>query len=92
LWQEYEAFASRDLSEFAVAYFFVDGVAEGLHAGMPREAVLRAGETVPKESQVTRRSRKSGGPEKWISSGRNRRRPLALIFSIDGRPSGLVHD
>jgi mutator family transposase len=28
LWQEYEAFASRDLSEFAIAYFFVDGVAE----------------------------------------------------------------
>jgi hypothetical protein len=41
-WQEYEAFASRDLSEFAVAYFFVDGVAERLHAGMPREAVLCA--------------------------------------------------
>jgi transposase-like protein len=42
LWQEYEAFATRDLSEFAVAYFFVDGVAERLHAGMPREAVLCA--------------------------------------------------
>jgi putative transposase len=42
LWQEYEAFAARDLSEFAVAYFFVDGVAERLHAGLPREAVLGA--------------------------------------------------
>src|SRR5438094_2765587 len=42
LWQEYEAFASRDLSEFALAYFFVDGVAERLHAGLPREAVLCA--------------------------------------------------
>ena len=41
-WQEYEAFATRDLSEFAVAYFFVDGVAERLHAGLPREAVLCA--------------------------------------------------
>src|SRR5438477_7686674 len=40
LWQEYEAFASCDLSEFAIAYFFVDGVAERLHAGLPREAVL----------------------------------------------------
>src|SRR5207253_9279727 len=39
LWQEYEAFAGRDLSEVAVAYFFVDGVAERLHAGLPREAV-----------------------------------------------------
>jgi transposase-like protein len=42
LWQEYEAFAARDLSEFAVVYFFVDGVAERLHAGLPREAVLCA--------------------------------------------------
>ena len=42
LWQEYEAFATRDLSEFQVAYFFVDGVAERLPAGMPREAGLCA--------------------------------------------------
>jgi len=42
LWQEYEAFAGRDLSEFQVAYLFVDGVAERLHAGLPREAVLCA--------------------------------------------------
>ena len=42
LWQEYEAFASRDLSEFSIAYLFVDGVAERLHAGLPREAVLCA--------------------------------------------------
>src|SRR4030095_8901355 len=38
--QEYEASAGRDLSEFSVSYFFVDGVAERLHAGLPREAVL----------------------------------------------------
>jgi putative transposase len=42
LWQEYEAFATRDLSEFAVAYLFVDGVAERLHPGLAREAVLCA--------------------------------------------------
>ena len=42
LWQEYEAFANRDLSEFAVAYLFIDGVAERLHVGLPREAVLCA--------------------------------------------------
>jgi len=42
LWQEYEAFATRDLREFAVAYLFVDGVAERLHAGLPREAVVCA--------------------------------------------------
>src|SRR5246127_929734 len=39
---EYEAFASRDLSEFEVIYLFVDGIAERLHLGQPREAVLAA--------------------------------------------------
>src|SRR5881409_3165731 len=46
LWQEYEAFAGRDLSEFSVAYLFFDGVAERLHAvtdGAP--GLIRAVET-----------------------------------------------
>jgi transposase-like protein len=42
LWAEYEAFAGRDLTEFEVAYLFVDGIAERLHLGQPREAVLAA--------------------------------------------------
>jgi len=42
LWEEYEAFATRDLSEFEVVYLFVDGVAERLHPGQRREAVLCA--------------------------------------------------
>ena len=42
LWAEYEAFASLDLSEFAVTYLVVDGIAERLHLGQPREAVLAA--------------------------------------------------
>ena len=42
LWAEYEGFASRDLSEFEIAYLFVDGIAERLHLGQPREAVLAA--------------------------------------------------
>jgi transposase-like protein len=42
LWAEYEGFASRDLSEFDVVYLFVDGIAERLHLGQPREAVLAA--------------------------------------------------
>ena len=33
---------SRDLSEFAVLYLFIDGLAERLHLGQPREAVLAA--------------------------------------------------
>ena len=42
LWAEYEAFASRDLCEFEIVYLFVDGIAERLHLGQPREAVLAA--------------------------------------------------
>jgi transposase-like protein len=42
LWDEYEAFATRDLSELRVVYLFVDGVAERLHPGQRREAVLCA--------------------------------------------------
>jgi transposase-like protein len=42
LWAEYEAFASRDLAEFEITYLFVDGIAERLHLGQPREAVLAA--------------------------------------------------
>jgi putative transposase len=42
LWAEYEAFASRDLAEFEVVYLFVDGIAERLHLGQAREAVLAA--------------------------------------------------
>ena len=42
LWEEYEAFATRDLSEFKLLYLFVDGVAERLHTGQRREMVLCA--------------------------------------------------
>ncbi|MCC7017450.1 MAG: IS256 family transposase [Rhodospirillales bacterium] len=42
LWAEYEAFVSRDLAEFEVVYLFVDGIAERLHLGQPRESVLAA--------------------------------------------------
>jgi transposase-like protein len=42
LWEEYEAFATRDLSEFQLLYLFVDGVAERLHTGQRREMVLCA--------------------------------------------------
>jgi putative transposase len=42
LWAEYEGFAGRDLAEFEIVYLFVDGIAERLHLGQPREAVLAA--------------------------------------------------
>jgi len=42
LWEEYEAFAGRELSEYDIAYLFTDGIAERLHGGQRREAVLCA--------------------------------------------------
>jgi transposase-like protein len=42
LWEEYEAFATRDLSEHRLLYLYVDGVAERLRPGQRREAVLCA--------------------------------------------------
>ena len=42
LWAEYEAFASHDLSEFEVTYLYVDGIAERLNFGQPRDAALAA--------------------------------------------------
>jgi transposase-like protein len=42
LWKEYEAFATRDLSELEIAYFFADGIAERLRPGEKRQAILAA--------------------------------------------------
>ena len=42
LWADYQAFAGRDLAEYRVMYLFIDGIAERLHLGQPREAVLAA--------------------------------------------------
>jgi putative transposase len=42
LWTDYQAFAGRDLGEYRVIYLFIDGIAERLHLGQPREAVLAA--------------------------------------------------
>ena len=42
LWADYQAFAGRDLSEYEIAYLFVDGIAERLRPGQKREPVLAA--------------------------------------------------
>ena len=52
LWAEYEAFAARDLAEFEVVYLFIDGIAERLHLGQPREAVLAAWGTLADGKRV----------------------------------------
>jgi putative transposase len=40
LWEDYQAFAKRELSEYEITYLFVDGIAERLRAGAKREPVL----------------------------------------------------
>jgi putative transposase len=42
LWEEYQEFTRRDLSDLDVAYLFIDGVAERIHTAGRREAVLCA--------------------------------------------------
>jgi len=42
LWTDYQEFATRSLAELCIVYLFVDGVAERLHLGQRREAVLAA--------------------------------------------------
>jgi putative transposase len=41
-WADYEAFTTRDLSEHRIVYLFIDGIAERLRAGQPREPVMAA--------------------------------------------------
>ena len=40
LWEDYQAFAARDLSEHEIVYLFVDGTAERVRPGQRREPVL----------------------------------------------------
>ena len=42
LWQQYEQFATRDLSGLDIQYLFMDGVAERLNPGERRQSVLCA--------------------------------------------------
>jgi transposase-like protein len=42
LWEDYQTFATRDLSEYEISYLFVDGIAERLRPGARREPVLAA--------------------------------------------------
>jgi putative transposase len=42
LWEDYQAFAKRDLSEYEITYLFIDGIAERLRPGARREPVLAA--------------------------------------------------
>jgi putative transposase len=42
LWADYQAFKTRDLSEYDIAYLFIDGIAERIRPGQWREPVMAA--------------------------------------------------
>ena len=42
LWEDYQSFVQRDLSEYEISYLFIDGIAERLRPGAKREPVLAA--------------------------------------------------
>lgn len=42
LWEDYQAFSTRDLSDCDIVYLFVDGIAERIRPGQRREPVLAA--------------------------------------------------
>ena len=42
LWEDYQAFKSRALAEYDIAYLFIDGIAERIRPGQRREPVLAA--------------------------------------------------
>jgi len=95
LWEEYEAFCQRDLSEFEVIYLFVDGVYESLRRqGGPKEALLCAwgicadGRRVPLALALGNRESHEG----WLEFlrglvARGLRPPLTM--TSDGAPGML---
>jgi len=95
LWEEYEAFCQRDLSEFEVIYLFVDGVYESLRRqGGPKEALLCAwgicadGRRVPLHLALGNRESYEG----WLEFLRDmvaRGLPVPLTMTSDGAPGML---
>jgi putative transposase len=94
LWAEYEAFASRDLSEFAVIYLFIDGLAERLHLGQPREAVLAAWGVLTDGNKVLLHlapgtKEDTASCREFFQDLRRRGLPDPLLVVSDGAP-GLI--
>jgi len=95
LWQEYEAFCQRDLSELEVIYLFVDGIYESLRRqGGPKEALLCAwgiladGRRVPLHLALGNRESYEG----WLEFLRGmvaRGLPVPLTMTSDGAPGML---
>jgi transposase-like protein len=94
LWAEYEAFASRDLSEFEVIYLVVDGLAERLHLGQPREAVLAAWGVLTDGNKVLLHlapgtKEDTASCREFFQDLRRRGLPDPLLVVSDGAP-GLI--
>lgn len=94
LWAEYEAFAGRDLSEFEVTYLFVDGIAERLHLGQPREAVLAAWGIVADGKKALLHlapgtKEDTASCKEFFQDMRRRGLPDPLLVASDGAP-GMI--
>ena len=94
LWAEYEAFASRDLAEFEIVYLFVDGIAERLHLGQPREAVLAAWGTLADGKRVLLHlapgtKEDTASCKEFFQDMRRRGLPDPLLVVSDGAPGVL---
>jgi transposase-like protein len=94
LWAEYEAFASRDLSEFELTYLLVDGIAERLHLGQPREAVLAAWGILADGKKALLHlapgtKEDTASCKEFFQDLRRRGLPDALLATSDGAP-GII--
>jgi len=94
LWSEYQAFAGRELAEFEVLYLFVDGIAERLHLGQPREAVLAAWGILADGSKVLLHlapgtKEDTASCREFFHDMRRRGLPDPLLVVSDGAP-GLI--
>ena len=95
LWAEYEAFATRDLSELPVLYLFLDGLYEPLRThGITREAVLCAWAITTSGHKVLVHLALGSkeGHDDWLGFLRDlvrRGLPVPLAITTDGAP-GLL--
>ena len=94
LWAEYEGFASRDLAEFEVVYLVIDGIAERLHLGQPREAVLAAWGILADGNKALLHlapgsKEDTASCREFFQELRRRGLPDALLVASDGAP-GMI--
>ena len=94
LWQDYQAFASRDLSGVDIIFLFVDGVAEKLHLGQRREPVLASwGITMAGEKQLlglyTASKEDTDSARQCLRDLKERGMKDPILVASDGAP-GLI--